>query len=130
MGVIKMDTKALARRLRRNMTDAEQRLWTRLPYRQILGNKFRRQSPIGGYIVDFVCLERKLVVEVDGGQHAETIEEDIVRTQRLERLGFNVLRFWIHEVLRETDAVVLRICEALVDGDRPHPNLPPEGEGD
>jgi len=94
-----------ARELRRNTTDAERRLWTRLRYRQ-LGHKFRRQQPIGTYIVDFVCLEKRVVVELDGGQHAEQVESDKARTNWLNNEGFTVLRFWNNEILESLDAVV------------------------
>jgi len=95
------------------MTDAEQTLWQRIRGRQIEGMKFRRQQPIGPYVVDFACLEASLVVEVDGGQHAKEEARDAARTRRLEAEGYRVLRFWNHEVLGETDAVLERIGEAI-----------------
>ena len=104
-----------ARYLRNNLTEAEQRLWYRLKGNQLLGCKFRRQAPIGPYIVDFVCFDRKLVVEVDGGQHLNS-ESDLYRTTWLEGEGFCVLRFWNDQVLRETDAVVEAIWRHLVSG--------------
>lgn len=102
-----------ARQLRKSMTDAEQALWARLRRRQVLGHKFCRQHPLGGYIVDFVCLDEKLVVEVDGGQHDEQRDEDSLRTRCLEQKGFRVLRFWNHQVLGELDAVIEAIAEVL-----------------
>lgn len=81
--------------------------------RQIDGHRFRRQAPIGRYIVDFVCFERKLVVEVDGGQHADNVDEDTIRTHWLEGEGFRVVRFWNSDVLGNTEAVVESIRDAL-----------------
>jgi very-short-patch-repair endonuclease len=102
----------LQRRLRRNMTDAERKLWSFLRGRQMEGLKFRRQHPYEDYILDFVCLEKKIVVEVDGGQHQERIIEDGVRTKMLEKAGFCVLRFWNHEVLQKAEAVAEQILQA------------------
>ena len=101
--------------MRRNMTDAERKLWSVLRNRQVEGLKFRRQHPFGDYILDFVCLEEKIVVEVDGGQHQERTREDNIRTGALENAGFCVLRFWNHEVLLQHDAVVEKICQARGD---------------
>ena len=101
------------RTLRRLMTDAERRLWQALRLQQMGGHRFRRQHPFGSYILDFVCLEQMLVVEVDGGQHQERAEADRVRTEFLERSGFRVLRFWNNEVLGEFDAVTARIWQEL-----------------
>ncbi|WP_153109085.1 endonuclease domain-containing protein [Propionivibrio limicola] len=103
---------SLQKTLRNRMTDAEQRLWHRLRGRQLAGCKFRRQHPFLDYVLDFVCLEKSLVVEVDGGQHLES-ESDRLRDQRLAEAGLRVLRFWNHEVLQETDAVLDVILEAL-----------------
>ena len=108
-----------ARRLRRTMTEAEQALWARLRRRQVHGHKFRRQHPLGGYIVDFVCLDKKLVVEVDGGQHDEQHDEDVRRTRRLEQRGFQVMRFWNHQVLTKLDAVIEMIAGAVSPPTRP-----------
>jgi very-short-patch-repair endonuclease len=83
-----------ARFLRRNETDTEKRLWYRLRRQQLNGFRFRRQHPIGPFIVDFVCLSEKLIVELDGGQHAEQITADSERTAWLEGRGYRVLRFW------------------------------------
>lgn len=111
-----------ARHLRKNLTDAEKHLWRHLRLRQIEGHKFRRQHPLGNYIADFVCIEGKLIVEVDGGQHAERLADDAMRTACLEVQGFRVLRFWNNEVLGNIEGVVERVREALLD---PHPSLPP-----
>ncbi len=84
--------------------------------RQLEGHKFRRQQPIGRYVVDFVCLEKKLVIELDGGQHAVQVLSDVERTAWLETQGFRVLRFWNHHVLGEIEGVMESIREALVRG--------------
>jgi len=95
------------------MTVAERKLWRLLQSRQIQNSKFRRQHPFENYILDFVCLEKKLIVELDGGQHQSLLSQDAVRTQFLERAGFRVLRFWNHDVLQEAEAVAEQICQAL-----------------
>ena len=95
-----------ARNLRRNMTDAERVLWSRIRNGQIYGARFRRQCPIGRFIVDFVWLAGKVVVELDGGQHADKQEADQSRTAWLAAEGFEVMRFWNHEVLQDLDSVV------------------------
>ena len=105
-------SKLFAKDLRKGMTDAEQKLWQHLRGRQ-LGVRFRRQHPFEGYILDFVCLECRLVVEVDGGQHAGAFGQDAARTEFLTRAGFRVLRFWNNEVLTQTDAVVGCIAQHL-----------------
>jgi very-short-patch-repair endonuclease len=94
------------------MTDAERRLWSKLRMRQLDGHKFRRQAPFERYILDFVCLEKRIVVEVDGGQHADSAS-DSVRTAFLATRGFRVIRFWNAEVLRDLDSVLNRILTAL-----------------
>ena len=107
-------TKA-ARGLRRRQTDAERLLWARLQNRQLDGVKFRRQQPLGPYIVDFVSLERQIVVEVDGGHHGEEAggKTDAERTAWLQNRGYRVLRFWNNEVLLNTEGVLDRIMEAM-----------------
>src|SRR5438105_4088317 len=92
-----------SRELRRNLTDAERRLWSRLRDRAFESCKFRRQVPIGQYIVDFVSFEYRLVLELDGGQHAERKAYDDLRTKWLNEQGFHVLRFWNHEVFEDWD---------------------------
>jgi very-short-patch-repair endonuclease len=94
-----------ARELRNNSTDAERVLWSQFRLWRLDGYKFRRQQPLGRYIVDFVCLEKRVVVEVDGGQHAEQATLDAERDRWLRREGFVVLRFWNTEVLKNMDAV-------------------------
>lgn len=102
----------LQRKLRGQMTDAEKRLWQHLRGRQMAGFKFRRQHPFMDFVLDFVCLEMRLVVEVDGSQHQDSAA-DGVRDRRLQEAGFCVLRFWNNQVLNETDAVVDAIWAAL-----------------
>ncbi|MBV8889831.1 MAG: endonuclease domain-containing protein [Alphaproteobacteria bacterium] len=99
-----------ARRLRQNPTKAEIRLWSRLRRTQLGGSRFRRQQPIGPYIVDFFCPAAKLIVEVDGGHHADDGPE---RTRWLESRGYRVIRFWNNEVLENTEGVILAIVGAL-----------------
>ena len=106
--------KPLQKALRNRMTDAEQRLWQRLRERQLAGCKFRRQHPFFDYILDFVCLEKSLVIEIDGGQHLESeSDRERDRDRRLREAGFRVLRFWSNEVLQQTDAVLEAIWSAL-----------------
>ena len=102
-----------ARKLRRNFTDAEMKLWKQLRNRLIGRQKFRRQQPLGKYIVDFVCFEKRLIVEVDGGQHSERAAYDSERTAWLESQGFRVLRFWNNEVLRDVEIVLDLIVKEL-----------------
>jgi very-short-patch-repair endonuclease len=106
------DSRAFARHLRRSQTDAERRLWRYLRGRRLLGLRFRRQHPIGPYFADFACLELRLVVELDGGQHADPRgqEHDRVRTAALEARGYAVIRFWDNDVLRDTQAVLATIA--------------------
>lgn len=100
-----------AKALRTTSTDAERRLWSVLRAGRLYGLKFRRQVPHKGFVLDFVCFEKKVVIEVDGGQHSGSIS-DRLRDQALEREGFLVLRFWNHEVLTNTDGVVTAIGNA------------------
>ena len=102
-----------ARELRSNPTDAERLLWRHLRLRQVGGYKFRRQRPIGPYFVDFVCLEKRVVVEVDGGQHGQQRLYDARRDSWLRAEGFTVLRFWDDEVLKQVENVKQVIWEAL-----------------
>jgi very-short-patch-repair endonuclease len=102
-----------ARQLRKNPTDAERVLWQKHRFWQVEGLKFRRQQPLGPYIVDFVCLEKRLVVEVDGGQHAENANYDKQRDAWLYDQEFVVLRFWNHDVLRRIDEVMDVITDKL-----------------
>ncbi|MFW6174314.1 MAG: endonuclease domain-containing protein [Chloroflexota bacterium] len=108
-----------ARHLRRNMTEAESALWRRLRRRQVGGARFRRQAPIGPYIVDFACFEPRIVVEADGGQHAAQENADSARTRWLESQGFRVLCFWNSQVLGELEGVPEVIREAVEEADSP-----------
>jgi very-short-patch-repair endonuclease len=102
-----------AKTLRKNATHAENILWNRLRARQIEGLKFRRQQPIETVIVDFVNLEKRIVIEVDGGQHAIEKNKDRKRDKQLKDMGFKVLRFWNNEVIENTDEVleyIRQIC--------------------
>ncbi len=101
------------RNLRRNQTMAEEQLWERLRNGRLKGHKFRRQVPLGRFIVDFSCYDARLVIEVDGGQHAGRMEEDAARTQWLEERGFRVLRFWNNEVQENLEGILSRILEEL-----------------
>jgi len=104
-----------ARELRQKHTDAEKALWMRLRNRQLEGVKFRRQQPMDSYIVDFASFERKLIIEIDGGQHNEERikERDEERTTRLKERGYEIIRFWNNEVLTNMEGVLERIREAL-----------------
>lgn len=114
-------TKTFARQLRSEMTVAESHLWRRLRARQIHGLKFRRQHPVGNYILDFACIDAKLAIEVDGGQHNDMSINDGQRTAWLETQGWKVLRFWNNEILQNIEGVLAEVLNAL----HPHPNLPP-----
>ena len=127
----KILSKKLQRTLRTNMTDAEQALWKVLRGRQFSGHKFRRQHPFGDYILDFVCLEHKLIIEVDGGQHGRQAEYDDARSRRLQSSGFQVLRFWNNEVIAELEAVKEKIWMTLQElQPHPLPDHPLEREGE
>jgi very-short-patch-repair endonuclease len=102
-----------ARRLRRVTTDAETLLWFRLRGRQLDGRKFVRQFPIGNAVADFVCRGAKLVVELDGGQHAQAVEADAERTGIIEAHGYRVVRFWNNQVMGNLDGVLETILEEL-----------------
>ena len=99
--------------LRQTSTDAERWLWHHLRNRQFGGHKFRRQHKIGSYVANFACLERLLVIEVDGGQHADPNSNDPERTAWLESEGYRVVRFWNNEVLTNIEGVLARIEETL-----------------
>lgn len=105
---------ALGKALRKRPTDAEKVLWKQLQRKQIEGFKFRRQQPIDNYIVDFVCFEKRIVIEVDGGQHATQSEDDIARDTYLRQQGFKVLRFWNNEVLQNINGVLEVIRESCL----------------
>ena len=102
-----------ARRLRREQTPAEQVLWRHLRTKRMCNVKFRRQHPIGTYFVDFCSIQRKLIIEIDGGQHADQSAEDEVRSSFLKSYGYRVLRFWNKQVLENTDEVLAEIEKSL-----------------
>ena len=102
-----------ARRLRRTSTDAERRLWYFLRNRQLGGFRFRRQLPIGRYFADFACIEARLAIELDGGQHLDDGVADAERAQRIARAGFRVLRVWNTQALLETESVLKCVLAAL-----------------
>ena len=105
----------LARNLRKNSTIQERRLWNLLKNRQFHNLKFKRQQPIGDYIVDFICKEAKIIIEIDGGQHnePENIEYDKTRTEYLNTLGYKVIRLWNNEIYENIEGVVLRLKEEI-----------------
>jgi very-short-patch-repair endonuclease len=105
-------TRKNAKRLRRDATDAETKMWQLLRGRRLAQFKFRRQTPVGGYILDFVCFERKLAIEVDGSQHFESTN-DASRDTILRREGFRVLRYWNNDVLQRPNAVLEDILAHL-----------------
>jgi len=98
-----------ARALRKDMTDAERLLWRHLRDRRLGGFKFRRQHRVGPFIVDFICPEKMVIIEVDGGQHAINTSRDEKRSLILQNMGYQILRFWNNEVLQKTEAVLTRI---------------------
>ena len=112
--------------MRKNPTDAERALWRHLRNQQTGRYRFRRQHPMGSYILDFFCFEKRLVVEIDGGQQSEQVCYDTQRTRWLEDQGYRVLRFWNNEVLQNIEAVCQVIYEALTIDPRLGP--PPAGE--
>ena len=115
-----------AKTLRSQQTDAEQQLWHQLRAHRFMGLKFKRQKPIGQYMVDFICIEYRLILEVDGGQHIDRMEYDDERTAWLKSEGFMVLRFWNHEVLQKMEGVLERVRQAVAPS--PPAPLPPVGE--
>ena len=108
-----MDNTHKARNLRRNSTEAERAFWNQVRAKRLAGYSFRRQVPIGPYIVDFVCPAVKLVVELDGGQHQEQTAADNRRTRWLEREGYRVLRVWNNDVLGNMDGVLIAVLAEL-----------------
>ena len=114
-----------AKTLRKNLTDAERWLWQHLRNRGLSGYKFRRQHPIGPFVVDFACIEKGVVIELDGSQHAESLESDSRRTEYLRGKGYKVLRFWDNVVLREGEAVLNFILSSLEESSPSPPPSPP-----
>jgi very-short-patch-repair endonuclease len=109
-----------ARRMRSAMTEAELKLWNELRAHRLMGLAFRRQMPVGGYIADFACPEHKLIVEVDGSQHAENETYDLARTAYLEGQGWQVVRFWNDDVLHDIDNVCMHILRLIARPDDDH----------
>jgi very-short-patch-repair endonuclease len=120
-------TRERARQLRKNPTDAERLLWRKLRFWQVGGLKFRRQQPLGRYIVDFICLEKRLIIEVDGGQYSEQVAYDVERDIWLRDQGFNLLRFWNHDALKNIDGVIEVVVKTLRN--TPFLDPSPQGEG-
>ncbi len=127
-GAKRKGTTQQARRLRRDTTEAEKKLWKVLRANQLSGAKFRRQFPVGPYITDFACWEARLIIELDGGQHADS-KTDAHRTRYLEGKGFRVIRFWNNEVLENLEGVLSQIQIVLIEA-HPSPQPSPEGEGE
>ena len=122
----------LAKVLRQNLTDAEHALWYRIRAQRLAGLKFKRQEPMGRYIVDFVCHESKLIIELDGGQHADQLVADNLRTRFLESRAYRVLRFWNDEVLKNMEGVLEVVLANVSTRGKSHKYvpLPPGGGGD
>ncbi|TPO02118.1 endonuclease domain-containing protein [Mesorhizobium sp. B1-1-5] len=112
-----------ARKMRKQMTDAELKLWNEIRAHRLMGLSFRRQMPIAGYIVDFACPDKKLIVEIDGSQHAlaEVSASDAARTATLEALGWTILRFWNDDVIRDIDNACQHIVIVAGLADAPAP---------
>src|SRR5512143_2663471 len=113
-----------AKTLRSHQTEVEERLWYHLRAHRFMGLKFKRQKPMGRYIVDFVCVERRLVIELDGGQHAEQTVYDQQRDAWLRNQGYTVLRFWNNEVMQQLEGVLETIRSALSPNPSPPAPLP------
>jgi len=107
-----MKISSFSKELRKNMTEAEKLLWKRLRNYQLKGFKFRRQEPIGKYVADFVCFEKKIVIELDGSQHIKS-QKDQIRDKWLQSQGFKVLRFWDNEVFENIDGVLQVIFDSV-----------------
>jgi very-short-patch-repair endonuclease len=128
---VAISTHDRARALRKAQTDAEARLWAHLRAGRLEGLKFRRQFPIGSFLTDFCCREKRLIVEVDGGHHAARRDADSRREEALCTRGYRILRFWNNEVLGNIEGAIERIRENCAHVGRPHPcPLPGQGEGE
>ncbi|PBJ82683.1 DNA (cytosine-5-)-methyltransferase [Lysobacteraceae bacterium NML93-0399] len=123
-----MDQRAFARTLRQTMTDAEQMLWRHLRAHRFDGRKFRRQQPIGPYVVDFVHFGARLIIEADGSQHCDS-SQDATRDAWLKQQGFRVLRFWNHDILQSPESVREAIWNALQEAPLSPDPSPARGEG-
>ena len=122
-------TTARARRLRSDMTDVERKLWNAMRGKQLEGCRFRRQHPIGAYVADFACVERMLVIELDGGQHQDQEAYDEDRSRYLNQQGWQIVRFWNNEVLENLDGVLEVIVKELQSASPQHIPSPMQGEG-
>lgn len=122
---VKPGTTNNARSLRGDMPLAEKKLWQALRGKQLEGLRFRRQHPIGPYITDFACIDKSLVIELDGGQHQDHVAYDARRTAYVESLGWQVLRFWNNDVLNNLDGVLAKVVEVLATA--PIPTFPLKG---
>ena len=118
--------KPLARKLRKNATDTENLLWNSLRSKRFGGLKFRRQAPIGHYILDFVCFEKRIIIECGGGQHMEQKEKNEKRDKWFSDKGYRVLRFWDNQILQSLEIVLEEIHKACV---KPPPPLTPSPKG-
>ena len=116
-----------SRELRNNATEAERKLWQQLSARKLCGARINRQFPIGQFICDFVCREKRVVIEIDGGHHATNAEYDLRRTRFLETQGYRVIRFWNNEVLDNIDGVVAVIARTLENMPSPDPSRQRKG---
>jgi very-short-patch-repair endonuclease len=125
LAVAETPRRRYAREFRRVQTDAERVIWRELRSRRFAGLKFRRQHPIGPFVVDFSCPEARLIIELDGGQHASQSDDDARRTALLQAHGYRVLRFWNNEVLGNLAGVLQRLLDVLSD---PHPGPLPGRE--
>lgn len=103
-----------AKSLRKGATMAEKKLWSLLRRKQLKNYKFRRQTPVSGFIVDFICFEARLIIEVDGRDHEDKRRADAYRTDRLSSMGYAILRFWNHEIFSHTDKVIEKILSHLL----------------
>ena len=131
LSIAMSDLTKLAKHLRGSSTDAERRLWTHLRARRFQDLKFRRQQPIGRYIVDFVCFRKNLIIELDGGQHAEQGDADRQRDAFLKARGFRILRIWNNELMSNPEGVLQMIeikCRMVFDPPLPNPS-PARGRG-
>jgi very-short-patch-repair endonuclease len=113
---MRLEQREFSKKLRQGQTDVERKMWSLLRSRRLAGYKFRRQQPIGPYVADFCCFRPRVIVELDGGQHAEQAEKDQRRTAFLESEGFRVIRFWDNQVLKEMYSVMEVILEAMKNG--------------
>jgi very-short-patch-repair endonuclease len=124
--MVKKELIRIARKLRKDSTEAERRLWSKLRGKQLAGFKFRRQQPVGPHVVDFINFEKRLIIEIDGGHHALQKERDNERDCWLEEKGFEVLRYWNNEIIDNIDGVLEAILKKLTS---PSPNPSHKGRG-